>query len=701
MNAEDRAVPSGAVSIAADRPTPRAMAADPPPSSPASAPLQIAAVVLAAALVALPFLASGGVDDTIATASNTWLDIALTLLGAAATVAGIALAPPGRRHGLGTVLAMAALTALTALSILWSVTPDISWLASGQMLAYLAVFSGATALARALPQGAIVVLCAVGAAAAAVCGWALLAKVFPDTLAQGNTFARLQAPFGYWNALGVTAAAGLPCLLWLGARRGGGRLAPMLAAPALTLVITTLVLSYSRSSDLAAVAAAAVWFAFTPLRLRAAAVGLVGAAGAAIISAWALTHHALSTDHVALALQDHAGHVLGVVSVVVVLAVTAVGAGTRFALDHTVTPPEVRRRRGAVLIGLVALVPVVAVVGLAASSRGLTGQISHGWDELTSTTTVTGNTAGRVLSVGSSRPVYWHEALRVGDHALLKGVGALGFAVARVRWSPDASTVYQAHSFVFETFADLGLLGLLVTAALLTSWLIAGARAIDVRHGWSRLTPQLAARREILITLGCAVLAFGVQSTLDWTWYFPGVAVPVLIAAGWLAGAGPPATEAETAAPRRSLLDRPASAVAVLAVVAVALIGSWMQWRPLHSAQLLTAAENSDDSAQIFADVNGARSADPLSLTPLNVLATLYTSLHEPGRAPPPRAPPPSLGDHDLATGDLTLARSELDRVLALDIAGDATHSGAVAALTILDQKLIAQAAKATKGSGS
>ena len=56
-----------------------------------------------------------------------------------------------------------------------------------------------------------------------VCGWALLTKVFPGALAEDETYARLRAPFGYWNAVGLMAALGIPPLLWLGARRSGPR----------------------------------------------------------------------------------------------------------------------------------------------------------------------------------------------------------------------------------------------------------------------------------------------------------------------------------------------------------------------------------------------------------------------------------------------------------------------------------------------
>ena len=54
-----------------------------------------------------------------------------------------------------------------------------------------------------------------------VCGYALLTKVFPESLAEDEIFARLRAPFGYWNAVGLMAALGVPPLLWLAARRSG------------------------------------------------------------------------------------------------------------------------------------------------------------------------------------------------------------------------------------------------------------------------------------------------------------------------------------------------------------------------------------------------------------------------------------------------------------------------------------------------
>ena len=104
-----------------------------------------------------------------------------------------------------------------------------------------------------------------------LCGWSLLVKVFPSTLASNNTIGRLQAPFGYWNAIGLCGAIGLPACLWAGARRDRGRLLAGLAAPALCLLLSVDVLSYSRSADAAGVAAIGLWLIFAPLRLRSIA----------------------------------------------------------------------------------------------------------------------------------------------------------------------------------------------------------------------------------------------------------------------------------------------------------------------------------------------------------------------------------------------------------------------------------------------
>src|SRR5438094_63377 len=86
----------------------------------------------------------------------------------------------------------------------------------------------------------------------------------PGALNPGETYARLREPFGYWNAVGLMAALGLPGCLWLGARRDGRPAVNALAFPALGLLVLTMLLAYSRGALLAAGVGAAFWFAFVP-----------------------------------------------------------------------------------------------------------------------------------------------------------------------------------------------------------------------------------------------------------------------------------------------------------------------------------------------------------------------------------------------------------------------------------------------------
>jgi hypothetical protein len=645
-------------------------------------------------------ISAGGVDTLVPTPANTWTEIAVTVLGAAAVGVVVIIGPPGPRWGLVTVLVMAALTALQGLSILWSYLPDSSWLASSQAVAYLAAFAAAVCLARVAPNRWPALLGGFAVAMTVLCGWSLLVKVFPSTLASSTTPGRLEAPFGYWNAIGLCAALGMPACLWAGVRRDRGRLLAGLAAPALCLLLSVAVLSYSRSADAAGIVAVALWLIFTPLRLRSVVMLVIGAVGAGLISAWMLTHAALKDSSATPAAQDHAGHTFGIVIAIALILVTAGGFWAAWAMDRVPVPAALRRRIGWALIGLLLLGVVAAVGAIAVSSRGLTGEISHVWHALTTTNAhVSSSSAGRVFQFGSSRPVYWHQAIHVGEHALFKGVGLLGFGVARLRFTTNPSVVSEAHSYVFETFADLGLLGVAVTFALLVSWLVAASRPLALRIRSTSLDPARAAERQGMVALASIVVAFGIQSTLDWTWFFSGVTVPVLICAGWLAGRGPlvatkARSDAAVATATRSAssngwLDRLAARPAIAATVVVLVLGTvligWMQWRPLRSAQQLTQSESASSTAEAFPLARSATSSDPLSVAPYPWLCSLDMDIHDASAARAeltrarnlqPQNPVTwlDLGLFDFHHRRITLAQAEFQHALDLDLTPDTTR---------------------------
>ncbi len=182
----------------------------------------MATLAVAGLLCFATFLAGGGLN----LAPMTTLELVFTLLAGALVAVVLALAPPGTRfYGLWSIGLLLAFTALTGLSVVWSVAPDASWQDAGRMLAYSGVFAAAVG-ARVAGARRLARRCWGGSCSrpSVVCAYALLTKVLPNELSvsrEANFYARLQEPYGYWNAIGLTAAMGAIGCLWLGARRAG------------------------------------------------------------------------------------------------------------------------------------------------------------------------------------------------------------------------------------------------------------------------------------------------------------------------------------------------------------------------------------------------------------------------------------------------------------------------------------------------
>ena len=287
---------------------------------------------------------------------------------------------------------------------------------------------------------------------------------------------------------------GLPPAIWLGARRDGHAGLAALAYPAAGVLILTILLAYSRGSILAAGVGLAVWFAVTPLRLRSATVLLPSALLAGIGAWWAFNQDGLSKDQIPLAIRSNAGTELGVlVAVLVVAAARSRASPRRGCATAACGPPRTRRAWGIAFLVVLALVPVAIAGALATTDRGLGGSISHGWTSLTDPNASTpSNDPSRLTAIGSVRARYWRDAISIFKARPGVGVGAGGYATARLRFRKDDLDVLHAHGYLVQTAADLGIAGLALTLALLAAWL-AAADARDravARAGRARRGPR-------------------------------------------------------------------------------------------------------------------------------------------------------------------------------------------------------------------
>ncbi len=620
--------------------------------------------------------------------SMTTTEIVVTLLAGLAAAGAILVTPAtrslldGRRYGLWPLGLLVAFTALSAVSVVWSVQPDASYQDACRLLAYSAVFGASVALVRLTPERWPAILGGVTLGAFVVCAYALATKVFPGELAPLVTYARLEEPFGYWNALGLSAALGAICCMWLGTRRSGHALLSVLAYPALGVMLVTLMLAYSRGALVALLLGLVLWFCIVPLRLRGAALLIVAALGAGAVVAWDFSRHSLTTDGIPLAERASAGHQLGVLLAVMIVVLALVGIAIGFMTARRPPSLATRRRAGALLVALLLVALIGAAGALAHSHRGFTGSISHAVSTLTNPNAKPPpNTPGRLTAVASVRARYWKEALEVFAAHPVLGAGADGYETARLRYRTATLEVKHAHGFVVQTLADLGALGLVLALALLFTWMAAAGRATHPfnrrwtgwgawrelrsgrRPGWQRLRgPQLTRytpERIGLLSMLCLVVVFGVHSFVDWTWYVPGDACVALLCAGWLAGRGPlslaspdwsltrvwPAVRplsahvarrageglgqhgSSRAGPGPQIRERltPMRVGVATAVVIATLLAAWSQWQPQRSvdASQRALALLASDPRQALAQANAAVSRDPLSAQALFTLATV------------------------------------------------------------------------------
>jgi hypothetical protein len=609
------------------------------------------AALLGGALAGISFGAAGGTELT----RTTIVEILMVIVGGLIVATAVLLGPRGRVYGGGALVLFGALAALTALSVLWSVAPELAYVEAGRTLAYLATFAAAVAAARIAPAASHVVLKGVLLGALAAVAYALASRVWPGALDHdfssrlGN---RLGQPFQYWNAVGTTAALAVPPLLWLGARRTGSVLGRALAYPAMGSAILAILLTQSRGALAAAALGCAAWLALVPLRLRSLPVLLLPAAGSGAVAAWALSKDAFSRSLQPLSAREAVAGEFGLLLVLMAAGLLVAGLVVNLGLARSAPPMRLRRRVGIGAVAVACAVPLVAFTSVAFSDRGLGGTIEDRVDELTSETeTAPVEGAGRLTASESTRGKYWREAGRVFDDRPAAGVGAGNFEIARLRHRTDAASTRHAHGFVVQTLADLGLVGLAVSLALLAAWLAAVVRATGLHprrlHGAPGPRRDWDSERIALVTLTLVAVVFGLQSIIDWTWFVPGPAAMALVAAGFVAARGPlgVATGPLGRAPRplgvapgpagpwalKPLLRRPeiARAAAAGAVLGASLLVAWAIWQPEASDRAVGRALELADERRYGAAVTEteeAADADPLSPDPLLVRAAVETA---------------------------------------------------------------------------
>ena len=581
--------------------------------------------------------------------------VAVTLLCAAAAWVWFV-----RRSTRPPLLFLVALTVLAAsvawsgLSVLWSVGPDLTWVAFNLAAFYLAVVAvlGLTP-ARVLQLWTV----AYGylAVAAAVGVYAFLGKGLPAVVTHAHMYARLDSPVGYWNVLSLMMVMGLCVSAVAGDRRTHVALRTLGAAAAVPMCFTFF-FTFSRGGWIVLAVTLILYFAFTTTRL-ASFVELVAVIVPVASALWRVRDlDTLYTETSDDALRTLQGDVLLRWAILALLAAAGV------QLVAVLLQRGVRWPRWSVIAAGATVLAVVGVVVLGGSGRYVQTHGGAPWvkDRLHALFTDAevgsgGNGPGRLLTLTTNGRIdLWREAARQSRYHRAAGTGAGTFPFTHYRFRASEGVVKHAHSQWFNVLSELGLagLGLFVAAVVLLA-------AAAVRNPFTDRRDPL---RPLLVALQAGVIAFVVHISWDWDWdmaavgtlAFVFIAVCVSYRAtraaddrgaaradpvppapaeagmpGHVGDAGP-ANQAEEPALSPPLRSRrsgwPVRAAAGMALVLLA--ASWLPPYLALRAENAALAASSDGRVPVaLARARRAAALDPLAVSPLLKEASLLQQL--------------------------------------------------------------------------
>ncbi|HEU4598824.1 MAG TPA: O-antigen ligase family protein, partial [Solirubrobacterales bacterium] len=349
-------------------------------------------------------------------------------------------------------------------------------------------------------------------------GSRLLPHVFPVAEGLGSG-PRLRYPLGYWNANAVACGIGAAMILWL-SRRSLTPALRWLAVGCLPAVLLTLYFTYSRGGVLALLVACGCLVALSHDRLWMIATLAIGVIGAlpAVLAVQARDSLAENLDNAAAVDQ-------GVTVLLILLAGTALALGLFAGLrllrgrQGGFTGRAVEISRDPRALRAVAIAGAVLALGAAIAVGG------RAWDQFSSNDIEFPNQPQQHFGdfSGAGRHDFWRVAIDSFEEEPLAGNGAGTYQFSWVQLRSLATPVHNAHSLYLEAFAELGLIGGLLTLAMVGFLLWTGFSAWRHARG---------AARELNAALLAAALALAVGMAIDWLWEIAALGVVFFLTTG-------------------------------------------------------------------------------------------------------------------------------------------------------------------------
>ncbi|MBI5870534.1 MAG: O-antigen ligase family protein [Actinobacteria bacterium] len=415
----------------------------------------------------------------------------------------------------------------TGASTFWSISPDSSLNEFSRVAIYVACFF-LVLTGSANRRDIILSTAAFTLLGTALGGFALLAKISPG---YSQEFAiaggRIMGSLGYWNALAIFMVISiLPCL-WISSSPEIPRSGRVAAASALFVLGVTLFFTLSRGGLAIGAISVLLWLAVSRERL-ASLLSLLAAVlpAGALISFTYLSLPSLHSSDAAARIDPAEGRQF---AIALIAGVVVTGVLKSVSLFLPSSLPDTRRWLTYALVFWLSLFVVVAAIGLSQRTR-ITDKLDE-WklrDESRPGTADDGssgtNGISRLTTLDGERIEHWRIGVENFKEHPLVGTGAGTYRFANLQKQSGVGLARDPHSIWIRFLSDQGALGFLLLAGL----------TVTIAFGLIRpLFTDAAVRRDgLYLSMLVALGAWLADSSLEWNWELPAVAIPFFLIAG-------------------------------------------------------------------------------------------------------------------------------------------------------------------------
>jgi len=421
----------------------------------------------------------------------------------------------------------AAVLLWTGASTFWSISPGSSLKEFSRVAIYLACFF--LVLSGSVRRRDVILSAAAFTALGAALGtFALLAKISPE---YSQEFAiaggRIMGSLGYWNALAIfMVISALPCL-WLSSSPEIPRTGRVAATSALFIMGVTLFFTLSRGGLAIGTISVLLWLAASRDRL-ASLLTLLAAALPAGLLIWR-TFTTLPSLHSSVA-ETRIDPVEGRQFAIMLIA-GIVAAGVLKAVSLSLPPrvPATPGWRTYTIIFWAVVIAITAAGGLSQRTR-ISDKLDE-WQSRAETSSITGDDEtvesegiSRLATIDGERLELWRIGIENYQEHPLAGDGAGTYRFANLQLQSGVGLARDPHSIWIRFLSDQGTIGFLLLL-FLTGSIAFGLLKPLVSNAFLR-------RDGLYLSLLIALMAWLADSSLEWNWELPAVAIPFFFMAG-------------------------------------------------------------------------------------------------------------------------------------------------------------------------